>query len=747
MTFRKEHNMKKLTLSIIILTICSLLLPTTVGSALGGAALPMPIPLMDETSFTFTQLREEEIRMFGPFATETMLFGVPANWLLLEGAQLELDMTVAIQTAASLAAESGSSVYGGALTVVVNENIIAVLPLNNSGLTTSVVPIPLQALQSVREDGRIEVAFLLSSSQACLVDQKMDIVIHASSRFTIPHEITQPDTSLMNFPRPLYQDSVFLDSARIVIPDQPTASELQAALTVAAGLQARTGNSMLLDVVSSNGLTEDKLADSHIIIVGNAGSFPVLYQLLLPMALNEGKFTDAGDSGILQMVVSPWSPERVVLVVSGNDDQATVKAAQALSTGVIRSNTVPNLALISNVNSRAAVNQSSVDQTLADLGYESVAFENRGESAETFQFYIPTGQTVTPEAYFEVSLSNSALLNYDRSGLFVLLNDIPIGSVRLSDETSNQPNNRVRIPIPPSAIRSGLNFLDVAVSLEPLEECADPNQAGLFVTLWNDSRLYLPLVQKPVNAIDIPDLGTYPAPFVQIPELGNIAFVLERDNFESWRYAIQIAADLGSIADGVIFTPTAFYADEIPEAARSLYNMLIIGIPSKMKIISEINDKLPAPFESGSDLASESELQVIYQIDPQIPAGYLELLPSPWNPENLIVTVLGNSSKGVSWAGDALLEEITRPKLLGNFAVVTDEQVIAVDTRLFKQSSSPELVPTALPANTTDTEAAAQPSSKKPSTSTWVLIALVLTVLLIILVIGIAVYLNRKGKR
>jgi hypothetical protein len=726
--------MKKITLSFIIIGICFMLLPTTIGSARGFA----PIPMLDEASFTFAQLQEEETRMFGPFATKTMLFGLPANWKTLEGAKLELDLTVAIQSAASL-----KSVYGGTLAVQLNGNIVAVLPLDQSESTTQVIPIPLETLRSIRPDGRFDLTFLLSSSEACLLDQKMDVIIHPSSRFTIPHEIILPDTNLANFPRPLYQDSIFSDSVRIIIPDQPTASELQAALTVAAGLQARTGNSMLIDVAASSGLTDEKLADSHLILVGNVSSLPLLYQLVLPLGVSEGKFATAGTAGVLEMIASPWSPERIVLVVSGNDDQATVKAAQALSTGVIRSKTFPNLALISNVNSRTYTKESSTDQTLADMGYESVVFEGRGETTETFQIYIPNGQTVTSEAYFEVLLSNSTLLNYTRSGLFVSLNEKPIGSVRLSDETANQPNNRIRIPILPSAVQPGLNYLDVTVALEPLEECADPNQAGLFVTLWSDSRLYLPLGPAPVSDTDVPDLATYPAPFVQIPELSKIAFVLQRDNFTSWQYAIKIAADLGSISDGVIFTPAAFYADDIPEAARSIYSMLVIGIPSKMKMMSEINDKLPGPFASGSDLASEEELQVVYQIDPQMPAGYLELLASPWNQENLIITVVGNSSEGVLWAADALLNEIARPKLLGNFAVITDEQVIAIDTRLFAKENISAFSPTAVPPNIVGTKTT---TSSGNLTSLWLSIAVFITVLLILVVIGTALYTNRKRK-
>jgi hypothetical protein len=401
--------------------------------------------------------------------------------------------------------------------------------------------------------------------------------------------------------------------------------------------------------------------------------------------------------------------------------------------------------LISNVNSRTYANQSSIDQTLAGLGYETVVFEGRGESSESFQFYIPSGKTVAPEAYFEVALNNSTLLNYARSGVFVTLNDLPIGSVRLSDDTANQFSNRIRIPIPPSTVRSGLNNLDVTAILEPREECADPNQGGLFVSLWSDSRLYLPLAPTEVNPADVPDLTAYPRPFMQLPELGSTAFILQRDNFESWRHAIKLAGNLGATSDGAIFTPAAFYADEVPDSARSVYNMLLVGIPSQLKLLGEINDKLPGPFEGTGDIASEKELQVIYEIDPGQSAGYLELVTSPWNQENLIIAVVGNSSQGLKLAAEALLNQEQRPKLLGDFAVVTNEQVIAIDTRLFAAGNTLVTQPTAEPPVST-TKQDSPTASRFAIPGNWLLIAMGLTFLIIVVVVGIALYARKKGK-
>lgn len=733
--------MKKLIISFVLLVVMVSLMPSSVGFARQNQASPVVATDLQQTGtdFTFAQLKEEERRLFGPYATETVLFGLPANWRLTADAQLELDYSVTIQTSNT---ENNGQFFGGSLTVFMNDDIVSVIPLEQSGRFTQTVAIPLTAFETLRRDGRQELSIVLSSGQSCLFDARVDVIIHSNSRFIIPHDVTAPDTDLTKFPRPLYQDTIFTDNVLIVIPDQPTSAELQAALTVSAGLEARTNNGLVVSVVTHSALTEDILASAHLIMIGNASSLPTLYQLVTPINLVDGAYANANDAGVLQMIPSPWSQERVVLIVSGNNDQATVKAAQALSTGVIRPAGASNVALISDVNNQVYVEQTAVNQTLEALGYESTTFEGRGENTETFQFFIPSGQTVTPEAYFEASISNSTLLNYSRSGVFVLINDKPIGSIRLSDETANKANNRIQIAIPPTAVRSGLNNLDVVVALQPLDECSDPNQAGLFVTLWADSRMYLPLTPVAVDTVEVPDLSTYPVPFIQSPDLGKVAFVLQRDNPEAWSAAIKIAGYLGAQSDGVIFTPAVFYSDETATADLTNYNIMAVGMPSKMDFISAINDKLPVPFDPGSDIASEEKLQVVYQIDPQQPAGYLQLASSPYNLSNLVIGVLGNSPQGITWSADTLLSEIGRQALLGNFAVIRGSQVVSVDTR-FVQLELPIPAQETVPTPVTTGQQGLLPTAST-STTSWIPVALGISAVLMVVVIILAVIAGRR---
>ena len=192
---------------------------------------------------------------------------------------------------------------------------------------------------------------------------------------------------------------------------------------------------------------------------------------------------------------------------------------------------------------------------------------------------------------------------------------------------------------------------------------------------------------------------------------------------------------------GAIF---AFYGDELPATERSNYNLLVVGRPSQIPFVSEVNDYLPAPFTIGNDNASEGDnFQVTYQIPPDSPLGYLEIIQSPWNPNNIILAVLGNTSQGVNWAGTALLDTM-RWQLAGNFAVIDDQQVLTADTvssyvTVDNNSTSASNIVVA-PTNVTL-------ELNPPIQQDWIFPALVITIILIVLVLAFVIIRSRSRNR
>jgi hypothetical protein len=365
----------------------------------------------DPNIVTWEMLGLEEIQLDGPYDAANFSFSLPADWKLIEGTTLNLSLGVFANTGIQIQTtpavtdlgqpSTSGAIGGGTLTISINNNTLTVLPLVQVGEVDRTIQIPVEAFTSANNDGVVEVGIVLNTGESCYNFYQMNVVIRTPSFFTLPHETIQPSTNLANFPRPIYQSSFIPDSALLVIPDQPSAADLQAALTVATGLNKLSFGAIVIDMVTLGKLTPEQEETNHIIFVGNSASLPILGQLQLPFPVDGGKFKVSGggpDDGVVEMVNSPWNNANVILVVSGNTDQGTIKAAQAVSTGVFRSNKFPNLALVQEVQTTPVLTPQPTDQTLTSLGYKARLFESKGVGSVSYNFNIPPGWTVTPDA-------------------------------------------------------------------------------------------------------------------------------------------------------------------------------------------------------------------------------------------------------------------------------------------------------------------------------------------------------------
>lgn len=692
---------------------------------------------------TLANLGKSEISLTGPFDTSTISFGLPADWKFTGNARLDLNLTTTLNV---LSQNDLSQSFGGTLAVSFNRTTVATLVLNEVGTFDYSIDIPLALLTSPRLDGLMELKFTLNSGISCVANQQMNVIINASSQTLFLYEEQMPDVSLIGFPRPIVQSTIFPDLAIIVIPDQPTAMELQSAFTVSSGLGNLSGGTLGLDLVTVSQLTDVQKAGSHLIFIGKAASIPTLAELTLPLEVQSGSFAlpdGSQDNGVIQMVNSPWAVKNVVLVVSGNTDVGTLKAAQAVSTGVFQENTSPNLAIVEGILDSAVPVPLVADQSFADLGYSAHQFTNRGVDSQSFNFYIPSGSSLSSDAYLELAFGHSALLDYNISGIVVLLNNQPIGSVRFSDSTAGQAMNKIRVAIPPSVAIPGINRVEIRASLEPLDQCTDPNLRGLWAVVWPDSRLRLPFTSSQFNTQTSLDLSTYPAPMIFDSTLSTTAVIFRRADLESWRTFTRVAAYLGDRSNGAITKLSVFFDDDLSEVDLSKYNLIVVGQPSQLAIMNELNDVLPVPFQKGSDVTQNKFLQVTYQVPPEVPVGYLELLPSPWNSEKVLIAAFGNTAAGVNLGISALVDSPLRSQLAGDFAMINAARVQTVDTRLelpvlsAPVAENPSGVSTPLP----------QDNLPLPSRPGWLLPVLVLAIALIVVVIVIAILTNLRNTR
>ena len=210
----------------------------------------------DDNVVNFFQIQSADIQLVGPFDSEIIPFGLPAAWGLTDSPLLNLDIIVSLSALSGQGLNGQSNAIGGSLSVEYNRQHVGTFPLTQNGEVEISLTIPLSYTESVRDDGRQELVFVLDGGVSCLINQQMSVTIKGSSFLVFPHESVQPDLDLKRFPFPIYQGSIYPDAAVIVLPDEPTRDELQSAMVVSSGLGRLTGLRLVPDTTTLTGLSE-----------------------------------------------------------------------------------------------------------------------------------------------------------------------------------------------------------------------------------------------------------------------------------------------------------------------------------------------------------------------------------------------------------------------------------------------------------------------------------------------------------
>ena len=663
--------------SILKLVIILLLLIVGLGTAKGESLAQETSPVEnDNVALDLFGITEETLN--APIDSIQFTFALPADWIVEDGATFRLHYTAQIDP---LVAGQAT------LDVTMNDVPLKTIPIERSGEVLEDIEIPLEALVPSRSGARHRLSFAFNNNTDCVANANTQVIIHPDSNFTLPHTLGVPATDLTQLPYPLYQYSFVPNDTLIVVPDQPTPDELRAALSVAVGWGQRTDRNLQLNLLRANELESTLRTGNHLIFVGKPSTLPLITQVAWPSPPVGDSFDIQGlqsTDGIIQMAISPWDEAKSALLVSGQNDEALVKAAHALNTGQIQPYGRPDLALISQVETAAFVQQEvPTDRTLADLGYETTLVENSRRDNVSFDFQIPSESMVSDTAFFELVFAHSALIDYAQSRVTLLLNGDIIGSLRLSEESVNITHTS--IDLPPMSLHPGVNELEVDMQLTPLTECSMIEDNGIWFTIYLDSLLHLPLQPIPEGIHPTFSLIDYPEPFDRDVTLSQTAVVLPQDDIVAWQTAVQLLLGISREVQLPLANPLVVYAEDVPEKVHQNYDLMVIGQPANLPILATLDASLPVGFEDNEMIMTD--LPFVFRRPADTPLGYLQIFPSGSNNNHHALLISGNSEAGMQLAANALTTSGLHDQMNGNIAIVDGEQI----TVAYKQ----QIVPTA----------------------------------------------------
>lgn len=704
----------------------------------------------NEANLTFEDLGYMDVTLQSPFDSTRFRFSTPPNWLLIPTGEVVLEYEVFSSGEDYFLLGESITNYVGEMLVSFNEQEIGSIQLSENGFQKTRLQIPEEALIATRYDGRHELAISLLAGISCDYDIRTTIVIKSISQISLPFESIPPVLNLAELPFPFYlRDSVVQDQTLFVLPDDPEPKEFQAALNVNAGFGSMTRSDFTYKLIPERQLDAEMLTSSNLVFVGQPGKFNSLSDVGFSFPVSGDKLiglgTESAEDGVVQLALSPWNENKVILLVSGNTVEAVNKAAQAVSSGDIFVSNDPTAVLVAEVRNLPGNVAAIVDFTLHDLGYDSVTMSGLGDDSKDFSFFLAKEQVGTQEGYIDLKYFHSGLLDFGGSSMVVKINNEIVAS-EIFNENSNQLTT-LRIDIPSGVLRFGENRLVVSANLLPHDSCDVTGFGEYYLTIDKGTQFHIPLVkaedlQPPLYI----DLQLFPEVFMKESDLGNVAFVVPNNSLVSWDIASQLAYSLGDSINPSISNLSFAFADNVPHEILEGKDLILIGRGSQLPLLSDINDELPAPFDFETDTASEQQMQVIYRLPPGVKIGYLEILKSPFELNHSMLIVAGNTEEGVELAGKALTFTELKRQLAGLFAATNGVQVVS--SRVFtplglnedQVSITGELVPEAEEVIAVQVPELASPPVERPSWLTsfiTVSIIAIVVILVIALIVGI----------
>jgi hypothetical protein len=871
--------------------------PTATSTPTPG---PRPIGNSETISLTLEDLGYDEVTLNGPLGQATFYVGLPANWEVSPGSSLTLALNFAVPGLNTVATAQASSHQIVGLRVALNGASIYQTVLDKPGQQTLNIRLP-DVWPDRSPSGRDRFDVFLRVQGPCEDTLLTSLTILKSSFLTVAYRTTALALDLAKYPSPFYEYTFLPKSAFIVLPGQPSRTQMDGALALAAGLGNLTNNTLAITATTDLDWDQANPLHEHLILIGTPASNSLLRNLngmtpwpaplqprrmqlittgpdvavltstltytvqvtntetvsvtalslrsrlpysvknaacqpacqldddqavwqmnaLLPgasavytlsftlpttnaleaidltseLAQNQTAINvstlespvrldvepspthtvQVGDAffvlngqvvpetdGVIELLPSPWQPDKAVLLVTGLTDEAVFKAGRALGATSQLPGMQGQVALVQEVFPRPGTNQElTEDFTLADRGYSDVVVNGAGRQDTYYRFDLPLSWRLTEDASIRFHFSHSSLLDPTRSSLTLIFNSTPFASVAL-DQT-NAVIGELNAPLPPRSARPGQsNTLLVRVEARLMDPCADSSSGQAWTTLSASSSLHLTHLLNDVSGYL--DLKFLPLPLSAQPNLADVMLVLpDQPSALESSATLRIISQLGAASGGDSFQPAALLGDP---AGTDLapYHLIVVGRPTRNPLLQLVNDALPQPFIPGTDTIRQQIDDIVFRLPPGLDLGYVQLLQSAWNKERVLLAVTGTTDLGMSWAARALATSSRLGQLKGNLALLRDVEVFTTDTRDLTAGGKVAAVTTAVPEATVVGTATPTPtpiatstleapgssnrasSSSRPSSPAWLPAVIIGGVAIIVAILGIVIWRARRTR-
>ena len=522
---------------------------------------------------------------------------------------------------------------------------------NISSITISLNGTPVKSLplkDYMRDHSTIDFSFNLSAVKVGANDVKIQVYrritdlpcaddvsvanwvnINPSSGVNVLYADKSPTMNISLFPYPFYktQSNMNLDTA-VTVADNADDSMLASAMELDSAFGRYADASDLSLKTSRLGdLSANDRRNKNIIYIGNSDSAPKSLLSYFPAG------TNFASGAAIKLIWSPYSSGCVMLLVLAKNDSDIERAVKFLENDSLVRQVQGSFFLLNhqlNVSTQDAAPTNTYSFT--DLGYNGAYVYGCFRKTVSIALRLPENKTLSEASSITLQFRYSKNLDFDKSLATIYINDIPIGSKRLTEATAN--DDTLTLPIPPEA-RSG-NYFNIKIALD-LEMknvwCTFRQEENPWAYIKGSSSLYLPTMQVSPNLF-----RSSPSPFVEDNRWNNALFVFpsavsSANLDEAGKIAVYMGHSVKSNHGAVGVT-----TDYKTSPALAGANLIVIGTPNSQPIIKENNSALFFKYDNAFKyFLPNDKLMLIPEYSRTLTS--FQLLDSPYNKRAAMLTI------------------------------------------------------------------------------------------------------------
>jgi hypothetical protein len=679
----------------------------------------------NQATFTFSQIGLSSFELHYPFAKRFDL-DLPYRWALAEDNELSYieiryDMYYFEDSRSANALLTANDSLP--LLEVYIDGYFAAATIPQPGINqTFRVPIPYQ-VASNRDVNNHNIRLNYIRGRDCDRDEEALLVIHDTSTVHVNFETLPPILNLADFPRPLIQDSFIPESVLFILPDNFSATDLEAAAIISASIGRKAIGKVTPEVLTASQVTPEILSLSSAIVIGrpvNNAFLANLYTMaLLPTRISSngqqilgyGAQEISPEDGILQLAQSEVNPNNSYLVVTGNTDEGVLRAANALTQAS------PSLGLKGSVSVIESIytpetNEDELVQvfTLEDLGIRESIFYGIGTQSTEFSFFIPGNWDIKEGTALVMNYAHSTQISPGNSTVTIELNRKPVGSLPLEENATGEL--QVIVPINPEDFNPGdNNRLTFNIVMDIDFECVDYDSGVAWIRIRETSTLQIPH--------DVRESGTETPfivdPFFHLLDDSAVLFSLPTEpSSQEILTLLRFSQLYGALSpQGVYKFKVNMESEPNTDQFRD-YDIVAIGLPTQNPMIQLVNDSLTQPFLEGTDTLKQEVGNITYRLTPDFSVGVIQVITSPWNINRGVSVISGTTEEALEWSMDVFTDEELIYELWGDVSFIQGDQIESIRS-IDTTRSTLELVITDLTGQDTDLEPVPVQEEEEPT--------------------------------